>query len=76
MTVAFVVFFPLIGLAVLAWLAVRAAAEHWRTAARFARNIALFAVAPFVALAYTLSFPFVGLAMLAWVALRREPAAA
>jgi len=75
-TVAFVVAFPLVGLAMLAWLGVRAAAEHWNAIARLARNIALFALAPFVALAYTLAFPFVGLAMLAWVALRREPAVA
>ncbi|HET7729381.1 MAG TPA: hypothetical protein VFK48_05050 [Usitatibacter sp.] len=42
---------------------------------RYARDVALFAAAPFVALGYVLAFPFVGLALLAWVALRREPVA-
>ena len=35
-----------------------------------ARNVALFAVAPLVALAYVVALPFVGLAMLGWLAVR------
>jgi hypothetical protein len=35
---------------------------------RTARNVALFALAPFVALAYVVLFPFVGLGMLAYTA--------
>jgi hypothetical protein len=37
---------------------------------RCARNVALFAAAPFIGLAYALAFPFVGVAALAWVAVR------
>jgi hypothetical protein len=37
---------------------------------RFARNVALFLLAPFIGLAYALAFPVVGLAALAWFALR------
>jgi len=43
--------------------------------ARFARNLALFAAAPFIGLAYALALPFVGIAMLVWMAVRREPTA-
>lgn len=47
-------------------------------ALRFARNVALFALAPFVGLVYALAFPFVGMAALAWLAYRavreRRPA--
>jgi hypothetical protein len=39
-------------------------------AARFAKNVALFAAAPFIGLAYAAAFPFVGLAVLAWYAVR------
>ena len=48
-------------------------------AARLARNVALFAAAPFIGLAYAAAFPFVGVAMLAWYgvrAARRRAAAA
>ncbi len=38
---------------------------------RTARNVVLFALAPFVALAYVLAFPFVGLGMLAWMAVKK-----
>ena len=39
-------------------------------AARFAKNVALFAAAPFIGLAYAAAFPFVGVAMLAWYCVR------
>jgi hypothetical protein len=58
---AFVVGFPLIGLAVLAWMVLRIP---------FVKNVALFVAAPFVGLAYALAFPFVGVGLLAWVAVR------
>ena len=35
-------------------------------AAKVAKNIALFAVAPFIGLAYAVAFPFVAVGMLAW----------
>lgn len=44
-------------------------------AARFARNVALFAFAPLVALVYVLALPFVGLAALGWIAVRAARAA-
>jgi NADH:ubiquinone oxidoreductase subunit 3 (subunit A) len=40
-------------------------------ALRYARNVALFVLAPFIGLAYALAFPFVGLGMLAWMALEK-----
>lgn len=49
--------------------------EGWLRAARFVRNVLLFAVAPFVGLAYAVAFPFVGLAVAVWMATRKEPAA-
>jgi hypothetical protein len=67
---AFVVGFPLIGFAVLAWVAARALAARWKGAARFAKNVALFAAAPFVGLAYAIAFPFVGIGALAWLGAR------
>jgi hypothetical protein len=35
-------------------------------AAKVAKNIALFAAAPFIGLAYAAAFPFVAVGMLAW----------
>lgn len=67
---AFVVGFPIVGLAVLAWMVLRIP---------FVRNVALFLAAPFIGLAYALAFPFVGVAALVWVAVRgkaKRPAAA
>ncbi len=53
-----------------------AAREMLARAARFARNAALLAAAPFVALAYVVAAPFVGLGMLAWFAARAVKARA
>ena len=36
----------------------------------FARNVALFAAAPFIGLAYALAFPLVGAVALAWLAVK------
>ena len=36
------------------------------TGLKVAKNIALFAVAPFIGLAYAAAFPFVAVGMLAW----------
>jgi hypothetical protein len=54
----------------------RPTTPNYAEAARFARNIALFALAPLVALAYVLAFPFVGLAALGWIAIRAARARA
>ena len=39
-------------------------------AARFAKNVALFAAAPFIGLVYAAAFPFVAVGMLAWYGVR------
>jgi hypothetical protein len=39
-------------------------------AAKVAKNIALFAAAPFIGLVYAAAFPFVAVGMLAWYAVR------
>jgi len=43
---------------------------NYTEALRFARNVALFAAAPFIGLAYAVLFPFVGMAALGWMAVR------
>jgi hypothetical protein len=63
---AYVLAFPVIGLALMAWMAIRLMAKRLTPVARFARNVALFLAAPFIGLAYALAFPFVGIGMLAW----------
>jgi hypothetical protein len=62
----FVVAFPLVGLAILAWIGARALAKRAKPLARFAKNVALFVAAPFVGLAYAVAFPFVGMGILVW----------
>ena len=37
---------------------------------KVAKNIALFAIAPFIGLAYAAAFPFVAVGMLAWYGVR------
>jgi len=39
-------------------------------AIKFAKNVALFAAAPFIGLAYAAAFPFVAVGMLAWYGIR------
>ena len=67
---AFVVGLPVIGPAVLAWMAAKAFVAAYPKAARVLRNVALFAAAPFIGLAYAAALPFVGIAALAWVGAR------
>jgi CheY-like chemotaxis protein len=59
---------PLVGLAMLAWMGMKALAGNRVVgkAAVFVKNVALFLAAPFIGLAYALLFPFIGLGMLAW----------
>lgn len=66
---AYIVAFPLVGLAAVAVLAARVAGKYEavRMAARFVKRVTLVVAAPFVGLAYVLAFPFVGLAALAWM---------
>ncbi len=62
---AFVIVFPFVGLAMLAWMGARALLGRLPRIARFARNVGLFFAAPFIGLAYAIAFPFVGLGLLA-----------
>jgi CheY-like chemotaxis protein len=66
---AYAVAMPLAGLAMLAWLALRAVVANpiVRKVAVHVKNIGLFLAAPFIGLAYALSLPAVGVGMLAWI---------
>jgi hypothetical protein len=66
---AYVIAFPFVGIAMLAWIGARAAATTGvaRRVGRTAMKAGLFVAAPLAALAYVVFFPFVGLAMLAWI---------
>lgn len=63
---AYVVMFPLIGLASLLWTGGKALAARADRVGRFARNVGLFVAAPFIGLAYTIALPFVGIGLIAW----------
>ena len=68
----YAVMLPVVGAALLAWVAASALADIPAAAKvlRFLRNVALFIAAPFVGLAYAVALPFVGIGMLAWVGVR------
>lgn len=54
-------------------LAANGAAAKTARAAKpvaIAKNVLLFAAAPFIGLAYAVAFPFVGIGALAWLAVR------
>jgi CheY-like chemotaxis protein len=69
---AYAVLLPLVGIAMLAWVAGQAlfALPATKKTLRRAKDVALFVAAPFIGLAYAVMLPFVGLAMLAWVGLQ------
>lgn len=67
---AFVIALPAAGLALAAWMAVKAVARTWPGVAVVVRRIALFAIAPFVGLAYLIAFPFVGFGALVYSGVR------
>ena len=69
----FVIGLPLIGVAALAWLAVRALLKHRAAIAHVLKRVGLFAAAPFIGLAYAVALPFVGFGALVWLAVRRAP---
>jgi CheY-like chemotaxis protein len=60
---------PLVGIAMLAWVAGQAlfAMPTTKKVLNRAKDIALFVAAPFIGLIYAVMLPFVGLTMLAWV---------
>jgi hypothetical protein len=57
---------PIAGLAYLLWMAVKAMLANL-----VVKRVALFAAAPFVALAYAIAFPFVGIGALVYYAVHR-----
>jgi hypothetical protein len=63
---AYIVALPLVGLGLLAVLAVRAAAKFAavKAVARALKTVGMAVAAPFVGLAFVVFFPFVGLALL------------
>ncbi len=69
---AYAVLLPVVGIAMLAWVAGQAlfALPATKKTLRRARDIALFLSAPFIGLAYAVMLPFVGMAMLLWVAVQ------
>jgi hypothetical protein len=56
---------PIAGLAYLVWMVVRAALTN-----KVVKRVALFALAPFIALAYATAFPFVGVGALVYYGAR------
>ena len=69
---AYAVFLPFVGIALLAGLGVKAAmgAGWHRRIGRFLKNVALFVAAPFIGLAYVVLLPFAGIGTLVWLAVR------
>jgi CheY-like chemotaxis protein len=59
---AYVVAAPFVGLALLAWMGIAAAARS--RVGRVARNLAMMVAAPLIGLAYAVAFPFIGLGAL------------
>lgn len=69
---AYAVLLPVVGIAMLAWVAGQAlfALSATKKTLRRARDIALFLAAPFIGLVYAVMLPFVGMAMLLWVGIQ------
>ncbi len=67
---AYIMAMPFYGLAMVAFLATRAAAKNAtvRAAAIVLKHVAMVIAAPFIGLAYVVLFPFIGLALLLWMA--------
>ncbi|MGA2312933.1 MAG: response regulator [Xanthobacteraceae bacterium] len=67
---AYIMAMPFYGLAMVAFLAARAAARNAtvKAAAIVLKHVAMVIAAPFVGLAYVVLFPFIGLALLLWMA--------
>jgi hypothetical protein len=66
---AYIIALPVVGLAVLAVLAGRAAAKYEavRTAAVALKDVGMTIAAPMLGLVYVVIFPVIGLAVLAWL---------
>jgi hypothetical protein len=66
---AYIVAFPLVGIAVLALVVARAAAkiEAVRTVGLALKHVVMAVATPFIGLAYIVFFPVIGLGVLAWL---------
>ena len=67
----FVVAFPIVGIAILAWMGAGRAIRLAAPVGRFLMNVGLFLAAPVIGLAYAVAFPFMGIGMLVARATRR-----
>ena len=66
---AYIVAFPFVASAMLAWIALTAAVKYGLLSklARMARHLGMLVLAPILGLAFMIGFPILGLAMLAWI---------
>ena len=67
---AFVTLLPVVGLALAAWLGIRALVRSSAGTAAVLKRIGLFLISPFIGLAYLIAFPFVGIGLLAYYGAR------
>jgi len=69
---AYALFLPFFGLALLAWMGVQAVfrLDALKRLGTFLKNVSLFVAAPFIGLAYAILLPFVGLGVVAWLGTR------
>lgn len=63
---AFVIAFPVIGVALIAYYSAKLIAARWAGVVRNVRNVVLFLAAPFIGLAYLVAAPFVGFGALVY----------
>ena len=66
----FVLALPFAGLALIAWMLIKAAARNRAAILRVTKRVALFFAAPFVALFYVAGFPFIAMGMLIYCGVR------
>ncbi len=67
---AFILALPIVGLAVVVWMSVKALIRHRAVVAGHVKRIVLFVAAPFIALFYIAAFPFFALGMLVYTGIR------
>jgi len=70
-TLAFAVAFPVVGLAILAWMGGGELLNRTGVFGRFVKNVFLFFAAPFIGLAYVVGFPFIGLYLMVTEAMKK-----
>ena len=74
---AYAVFLPVVGLAMLTWFGAKALlqSDAAKRAPTYLKNVALLLAAPFIGLAYAVALPFVGIGLLVWTAVKPMAAA-